>query len=231
VVTPSGPDFCLADGDVNDNGSIDIGDATTLIGYIYQGGAAPDPLYRADVTGDCIIDSLDVVALTCALFGGCPPPSFPVATCCAPRVFAVGDTALAIGDAEVSYVEDTMIVTMETEDGSGGVRIYGGETQSRGIKVGLTNADMSIADVGLEFTINGYVEGTEKMPQGTMQVMASVGIYNNGSGSLEVFGDYSPVGDPNVLVEVYYSGVGMTGSASVPGGGLIAFGNEYNGGG
>ncbi len=224
VVVPD-EEECLADGDVNNTGMLDIADAAALTSFIYLGGAAPDPLYKADVTGDCVIDSLDVIAIFCAIFGGCDsPPALPVATCCLPTVYTVGDTALALGTAEITYVSDTMIVSMDSEDSTGGVRIYGGETQSRGISLDLINADLSIPNAGLEFGFSGYVEGSEKMPQGGLQHMASVGIYNNGSGSLQVFGDFSPAGDPNVLVEVYYSGVGMTGSASIPGGGLIAFG-------
>jgi len=223
---------CLADGDVNNSGMLDIADAAALTSFVFLGGTAPDPLYKADVTGDCIIDSLDIVALTCVLFGGCDqPPVLPVATCCSPSVFSPGDTALALGSAGLAFQGDTIIVSLDSDDGSDGVRIYGNETQSRGISLELINADLSTPNAGLEFSFSGYVEGSEKMPQGSMQAMASVGIYNNGSGSLQVYGDFSPAGDPNVLVEVYYSGVGMTGSASIPGGGLIAFGNEYMGGG
>jgi len=231
VIVPA-DEGCLADGDVNDNGTIEIGDLTSLTNYIYLGGAAPDPLYRADVTGDCVIDSLDIVALACYAFGSCDdPPVLPVSTCCYPRVFAPGDTALAIGKAALAFNGDTMFVNMARDDGSDGVRIYGDETRSRGISLELINADLSNPNAGLAFEISGYVEGSEKMPQGSMQAMASVGIWNNGSGALQVYGDFSPAGDPNVLVEVYVSGFGMTGSATVPGGGLIAFGNEYNGGG
>lgn len=223
---------CLADGDVNNNGILDITDATALTNFVFLGGPAPDPLYKADVTGDCVVDSLDIVALTCVLFGGCDdPPVLPVPTCCAPRIYAPGDTVLALGEADIAYSQDTMFVNLNRDDGSDGARIYGDLTRSRGIRVDLVNADLSQANAGLEFSFNGYVEGPEKMPQGTMQAMASVGIYNNGSGSLQVYGDFSPAGDPNVLVEVYISGVGLTGSATVPGGGLIAFGNEYSGGG
>lgn len=50
-------------GDVDNNGVIDVQDATLLVYFLCQGGPAPTPLANADVNGDCVIDLADVRCL------------------------------------------------------------------------------------------------------------------------------------------------------------------------
>ena len=61
-------------GDVDGNGSIDIGDIIYLLNYLYRGGSPPEP----QETGDCnctgFIDIGDVVYLINYLFRSGPPP-------------------------------------------------------------------------------------------------------------------------------------------------------------
>jgi hypothetical protein len=52
---------CEATGDFDGSGLLDIGDLTSLIGFLYMGADAPDPLFEVDLTGDCIIDTLDII--------------------------------------------------------------------------------------------------------------------------------------------------------------------------
>jgi len=57
-------DTTWATGDCNGDGLINILDITYLIAYIYQGGPPPDPLWIADMNGDCVIDDIDIDWLT-----------------------------------------------------------------------------------------------------------------------------------------------------------------------
>jgi hypothetical protein len=45
-----------------------------LIGYLYRGGPAPDPVKVGDVNCDGIVDIGDVVYLITYLYKGGPPP-------------------------------------------------------------------------------------------------------------------------------------------------------------
>ncbi len=65
-------------GDVNSDGTIDLGDAVFLMNYLFKGGPWPEPLAAGDVNGDCEVDVGDVVYLLNYLFKG---GSSPVAGC------------------------------------------------------------------------------------------------------------------------------------------------------
>jgi len=62
-VTGGGPGCCDSPGDANNNGSINILDATFLINYLYKSGAAPDCNDEADANGNNAINILDVTYL------------------------------------------------------------------------------------------------------------------------------------------------------------------------
>lgn len=63
-----------ATGDANGDGSINIADIVFLVAYLFKGGPAPSPLWRADVNGDCKVTIADIVYLVSYLFKGGPPP-------------------------------------------------------------------------------------------------------------------------------------------------------------
>jgi hypothetical protein len=61
-------------GDVNTDGIIDLGDIVYLVGYLYRGGPAPDPLTVGDCNCDQTIELGDPVFLINYLFEDGPPP-------------------------------------------------------------------------------------------------------------------------------------------------------------
>ncbi|MCP4569950.1 MAG: hypothetical protein GY841_20410 [FCB group bacterium] len=66
-------------GDANSDGTLNVGDATYLIGYVFKGGIGPSPLCRGDANGDGSINIGDVVYLINYVFKNGDPPIEP---CC-----------------------------------------------------------------------------------------------------------------------------------------------------
>lgn len=75
------PDECQCTpwvrGELNDDGTIDLSDAVTLLIYLFSGGIAPDPPERGDVNDSGQIDVADVIYLVQYLFAGGPQPPAP----------------------------------------------------------------------------------------------------------------------------------------------------------
>ncbi len=66
---------CDKRGDVDNTGSIDVGDLTWLVAYLFQGGGPPPCEEEGDVDGTGSIDVGDLTWLVAYLFqGGAPPP-------------------------------------------------------------------------------------------------------------------------------------------------------------
>lgn len=61
-------------GDANRDGGVSVGDVVFLVGYIFKGGAAPNPLDIADSDGDGAVTVADVVHMINYIFKGGPPP-------------------------------------------------------------------------------------------------------------------------------------------------------------
>ncbi|MEE9441935.1 MAG: dockerin type I domain-containing protein [candidate division Zixibacteria bacterium] len=61
-------------GDVDNSGSINVGDAVCLINYIFKDGSPPSPVRAGDSNGDRHIDVGDVVYLINHIFKNGPPP-------------------------------------------------------------------------------------------------------------------------------------------------------------
>ncbi len=61
-------------GDVNTDGSVNVGDAILLVNYIFKNGPAPEPLKIGDVTGDCTVNVGDAVYLINYIFRSSPGP-------------------------------------------------------------------------------------------------------------------------------------------------------------
>ncbi len=66
-------------GDANSDGAVNVGDAVFLIGYVFQGGDAPNPYCIGDANGDDATNVGDAVYLIGYIFKGGPPP---VEDCC-----------------------------------------------------------------------------------------------------------------------------------------------------
>jgi len=105
------PDSCAnqTPGDVNNDGLINIDDATYLVNWLYKGGTRPPILANADPNGDCCIDTLDIQYLVAYSSGGSAPVE---CTCVNPTVCdckvadANHDGRINVGDAVylINYV-------------------------------------------------------------------------------------------------------------------------------
>lgn len=67
-------DEACCPGDANFSGDVNVGDAVTLINYIFNGGPAPTIPNWADVNADCAINVGDVVYLIAYIFRSGPEP-------------------------------------------------------------------------------------------------------------------------------------------------------------
>jgi plastocyanin len=72
----SPPPVC---GDANGDKTVNVGDAVSLINYVFKGGAAPVPVCAGDANGDSNANVGDAVYLINFVFKGGPAPS---TTCC-----------------------------------------------------------------------------------------------------------------------------------------------------
>jgi hypothetical protein len=61
-------------GDADGDGGLNMLDILYLIGYLYKGGPAPDPLWPADVDNSDSVDMLDILYLISYLYKGGPEP-------------------------------------------------------------------------------------------------------------------------------------------------------------
>lgn len=91
-------------GDVDNDGNIDISDATYLTAWLYQGGGAPPVLANADPDGNCCADSSDIVYITDYLFHGGPAP----VECTCVDIEFCNDTCYASGDVNGDGVSLTV---------------------------------------------------------------------------------------------------------------------------
>lgn len=69
-----GPEYVAGDG--NGDGEVNVGDAVFLINYIFNSGAAPDPISSGDANGDCDLNVGDAVYLINFIFNGGGTPLF-----------------------------------------------------------------------------------------------------------------------------------------------------------
>ncbi len=227
----SEPPPCMATGDVNQDTNVDMADISRLIEYLCISHDPLDVPYVADVNGDCILDTLDILALVCYNFGGCDsPPVLPVETCCDPGVRFCGepDGALPIRDAEVVEISDDSLRVAVNESGDDGVRVYAGDPEATdNMVLNLENIDMSVENAELSVSVSGYTFDTKSGERsGAPGRIGMCGIANIGLGAIQIVADFNPIGDPDVLVKVFNNGY-ITGQNTVTGGGLIITGHEY----
>ena len=60
--------------DMNDDGTINVGDAVFLIDFVFKGGPAPNSIELGDANGDCNQNVGDAVFLITYVFKGGDPP-------------------------------------------------------------------------------------------------------------------------------------------------------------
>jgi hypothetical protein len=68
------PDYIC--GDADGSGIVNVSDAVFLVGYIFGGGPAPDPLLAGDCDLNEVVNISDAVYLIGYIFGGGPAPCF-----------------------------------------------------------------------------------------------------------------------------------------------------------
>jgi hypothetical protein len=73
------PDFRR--GDCNDDGDVDISDASCILGWLFLGGEEPGCIAVVNTNGDSAPDVSDAVYLLSFLFSGGPPPVAPFFDC------------------------------------------------------------------------------------------------------------------------------------------------------
>ena len=64
-------------GDANHDSSVNIGDATMIMNYLYASGEAPPCLNEADANADGTVNISDMNYILNFLFSSGPPPSAP----------------------------------------------------------------------------------------------------------------------------------------------------------
>ena len=67
--------------DANGDGRVDISDAVSIVGYLFNGGEEPGCLKTADVNDSQVVDISDSIYLLNHLFSGGPPPAQPFPDC------------------------------------------------------------------------------------------------------------------------------------------------------
>jgi len=64
-------------GDANGDNTVNVGDAVSIINYVFKGGAAPDPLEAADANCDGDVNVGDCVRIINYIFKGGEAPCCP----------------------------------------------------------------------------------------------------------------------------------------------------------
>ncbi len=229
---------CEAWGDVNNSGGIiTVGDVSAMSDYLFISGTPPALPYQGDVTGDCVLDILDIHSMLCVRFvcgypwdevccnllGG---PS-AVLTCCDPRVRPLTDPAAALGATTVSYPGNDIVVSGVGTTADDGVRVYpANNTPWDGIKMNLQDVDLSLVDAAVRFRFTAHMwsptippDPNNYFPESSW-LLGSVSATRVGS-DIEIEADFDAAGTPDVLIRTYDHGV-MTGTGVAGGGGVVA---------
>jgi hypothetical protein len=222
-------DLCYASGDADGSGEFTVTDYTLLVDMLYGSQAPISPLYEVDCNGDCVIDTMDVITMSCWLYGGGPyvcSGTYPVPTCCSPTVVYGGASSGALGSASIVTTGDSIEVSNIGWSGNDGVRLYPDSAKADGIAFDLYGVDLTVADAGITFEIKAETNGGLFRSPIEEQALGYgfVGVYNSGS-TIQVLADFSLVGDPDVTMKIF-NGALPSGENTVAGGGLVAIGTD-----
>ncbi|UCC45522.1 MAG: hypothetical protein JSU65_06290 [Candidatus Zixiibacteriota bacterium] len=221
---------CYATGDISGDSIFDVADVVRLIDALYKYGESPAEPWQGDVNGDYCLDTLDIAAMNCYLFGTCPdPPDLPVLTGC--DVIAC-PLVSALGEATVDRSEGGIITVSNVgSSGDDGVRVELDGPATKGVQFKLGGVDLSQDGAGISFGASVLVQ-----PKGSMSgfrapyiEQVALAACANVGGILQIISDFEPLGDPNVSIHVFIDTL-KTGEANVPGGGLIGFGYDAGAG-
>jgi len=75
------PEVSFLRGDCNDDGNVDIADATCALNWLFAGGPAPGCSAALNTNGDAKVDITDATYLLNHLFSGGPAPVAPFPDC------------------------------------------------------------------------------------------------------------------------------------------------------
>jgi len=215
------PDYpytgCWAIGDLDGSGGdrpypddMDVSDLVLLGDALYGSGQVLDRPWQADLVVDHIIDTLDLAAMTCMIYGaqnpsGCLLSDYPLPTTCSPRVRLLGQPLVPIGTAAILESppgSEIYQVSGIGNFGNDGVRFYHEDDfasrsvvfESDSLKLGTTSARMTVV-------LRGSTE-TAPVPLS----LGSVSLRNTAVNRFEITADYSPTGTSLVGVSAYLDG-------------------------
>ena len=198
---------CFANGDANGNSTpLEPIDLVYLHNFIYSHGPAPNPLYLADLNGDCKVDSFDYQKLECYFVSGLSCfPTYPVPTCCDPIAVRVPDSVTIFGLQHVSK-GSTVLDTAAGQLTVSNIGMSGND----GVSINLGNRK------GWDGTIKGAI-GT--LPENAFLKTTMVGKVNGFTNrpitsltakargdSLDLLPDWTPLGSNSTQVKLYRSG-------------------------
>lgn len=109
------PEPCYATGDCDGDGlALTVQDVVFLVQYLTSGGPEPDPLYLADMNGDCHVDTADANLYTRYFQEGIgvfdPYGGYPVQTCCDCCETDILEPGDANGDAIVNITDAVYLI-------------------------------------------------------------------------------------------------------------------------
>ena len=228
-----------ATGDPNGDGTVNASDLNAMIDYLYHGGAAPLYPYEADLNGDCILDLRDIQALDCMVFYSPNDPTdcdmidvYPATTCEDPTPVFYNEPPTAVGDAVVTEETDGYRVDNIGTTGEDGISLHPTSYErGKGMRMDLENVDLAVTDASLGVSFSAWIEDESKFAfaeGSSIQQVGMAGITQvSGMGQFQITGNFNPIGDPEVGIEIYNRDSGLPSmSATVSGGGVIATGTS-----
>ena len=128
-----------------------------------------------------------------------------------------------LGDATVESDDSSITISNIGSSGDDGVHIGLGQDPLL-LHTNFEHVDLSVENAGIEFQVTGEVVDN-KSGEKTPALVCMAGATTVG-GSVQIYADFNPIGDPNVLVNVYNTAGVFVGTATVPGGGNIGIGTD-----
>ncbi len=147
-------DTCWVTFDIDGDGiSFTVADLVYLVRLLGSCQDIPAEIYRADLNGDCVIDSLDINRADSLFKYGMmicdPAPCFPIPTCCNPEV----RLAILCGDLNCNRAVDILDITALID------HLYNNGPAPKPIQRADVNHSGSINVLDLTYLINFLYKG------------------------------------------------------------------------